>query len=208
MDEQEYWRLCDELTVVQAALLVVGEFSPEAHAYVESWEAQNHPVGYGPAKSAIVTALKRGKIRGNIVPVYDRDINGNIIDAIADSVDAKESTVETFSLTIWLEDRGFKKGFFFPSSSKAPDYLNPNNAHYAPKLAAAVRAWQAVQADSKYLNNGKSIKQNLESWLTAHAAEFDLVKDDGEINADAIKNQISKVANWQDKGGAPTTPGV
>jgi len=57
------------------------------------------------------------------------------------------------------------------------------------------------------LDNGKHVKQNLESWLTAHAAEFDLVKDDGEINADAIKNQIAKVANWKDKGGAPKTPG-
>jgi len=117
------------------------------------------------------------------------------------------STVARNDLIEWLTQRDFRTGFFFPTAADGPGYLDPRNPHYSPKLAAAIRAWETVTSDPKYLNNGKHTKQNLESWLTAHAAEYDLVKEDGEINASAISDQIAKVANWQEKGGAPRTPG-
>jgi len=207
MEGLDYWRLCDELSVVQAALLIVGSDPSHEQSYVEEWEPHKRPLGYEAAKAAISSALRRGAIDGKLVPTYDYDINGNRGDAFENSIDIKESRVEVDSLRTWLVDRGFCSGFFFPNVTDAPDYLDLKNPSYAPKLAAAIRAWQAVTTDPKYLDNGKHVKQNLESWLTAHAAEFELVKDDGEINADAIKNQIAKVANWKDKGGAPKTPG-
>ncbi|MDZ4798049.1 MAG: hypothetical protein SGI92_07800 [Bryobacteraceae bacterium] len=203
----DYWRLCDELNIVQAALLIAGCDPSSESGYSEKWQPHERPTGYEAAKTAISNALRKGAIKGTLIPQYEQDINGNICGAIDDSIDIGESRVEVGSLRNWLAGRGFHTGFFFPNVTVAPDYLNPKNLCYAPKLAAAVRAWQAVTTDTKYLDNGKHVKQNLESWLTAHAAEFDLVKDDGEINADAIKNQIAKVANWKDKGGAPKTPG-
>lgn len=39
-----------------------------------------------------------------------------------------------------------------------------------------------------------------------HAAEFELLKDDGELNTEAIEKQIAKIINWDDKGGATKTP--
>ena len=49
-------------------------------------------------------------------------------------------------------------------------------------------------------------KTNLVKWLTEKAEDFGLVHDDGELIESAIE-QIASVANWDLKGGAPTTPG-
>ncbi|MBK7252200.1 MAG: hypothetical protein IPI06_15410 [Gammaproteobacteria bacterium] len=94
-----------------------------------------------------------------------------------------------------------RTGFFFPTDSGAPDYLDPNNERYAPKLAAAVRAWQSVTD-----GGGKSPKQALMRWLNEHSAEFGLSDDDGRPNEQGIE-ECAKVANWQRGGGAPKTPG-
>jgi len=124
----------------------------------------------------------------------------------------RETTISREDLVEWLFRKNIKPRFFFEqqtnnSPDSPPSYLDKNHPHYSSKLAAAVRAWEAVTADPKYLNNGKTAKTNIANWLTSHAGEFGLVKEDGEINADAIKNQIAKVANWQTDGGAPKTPG-
>ncbi len=207
MDGLDYWRLCDELNVIQAAFLIIGRDPAGEQGNVEGWEANKRPEGYDAAKCALSSALLTGAIEGTVIPFYDDEYYGTHNDPIDGSINIKESRVRVTALRAWLADRGFRSGFFFPTEAGAPDYLDRNHPSYAPKLAAAVRAWEAVTSESKYRNNGKHVKQNLESWLTAHAAEFDLVKSDGEINADAIKNQIAKVANWKDKGGAPRTPG-
>lgn len=208
MEELDYWRLCEELNVIQAALLIVGEAPAPLQDYVEIWEPHKRPKGYDAAKAAISRALLSKVISGKPELYHEYDMNSNPGGPIDGSINIKESWVEVSSLRDWLTIKGFRTGFFFPTKYDSPDYLNPQNPNYAPKLAAAIRAWQAVTTDTKYLDNGKHVKQNLEAWLTAHAAQFDLVKDDGEINVDAIKNQISKVANWKDKGGAPKTPNL
>ena len=57
MEELDYWRLCEELNIVQAALLVVGE-DPSCAEYTEDQEVQNRPKGYEAAKTAIYGGLK------------------------------------------------------------------------------------------------------------------------------------------------------
>ena len=111
------------------------------------------------------------------------------------------STVNRDDLRSWLSSRGVKTGFFFPTATDAPDYLDPSNPRYAPKLSAAVRAWQAVTDP-----NGKHPKQALAKWLREHAAEFRLTDDEGRPNETGIE-EAAKVANWQPGGGAPKTPG-
>jgi hypothetical protein len=112
-------------------------------------------------------------------------------------VDIKESTVIVESLRQWLVTRGLKKGFFASVTSVIPDYLNPSNTRYAPKLAAAICAWQSVTNPGK-----KSPKQALEKWLREHAAEYGLVDEDGNPVNQAVED-CSKVANWSQTGGAP-----
>ena len=48
---------------------------------------------------------------------------------------------------------------------EAPNYLDRANPRYAPKLEAAVRAWQAVTDPV-----GKHPKQALAKWLRENAA--------------------------------------
>ena len=91
--------------------------------------------------------------------------------------------------------------FLFPERTETADYLDPENSRYAPKLAAAVRAWQAVTDPA-----GRHPKQALMKWLRENAAEFGLTDDEGKPNETGIE-EAAKVANWQPGGGAPRTPG-
>jgi hypothetical protein len=75
---------------------------------------------------------------------------------------------------------------------------------YAPKLAAAVRAWNKVTSDPTALN-GKTPKKALEIWLRKHANEYGLTNKDGNPNELGIE-EICKVANWKPSGGATPTP--
>ena len=105
-------------------------------------------------------------------------------------------------LVSWLASRGVRTGFFFPDAkpSSEPEFLDHKNPRYAPKLAAAVRAWQAVVEPGK-----KTPKQMLEKWLRENAAKFGLTDDDGNPVNQAIE-ECAKVANWSTAGGAPKTP--
>ena len=108
------------------------------------------------------------------------------------------------ALRAWLRRRGLRSGFFFPEGSDAPDYLDKSHPRYAPKLAAAVQAWQATGSDAAI--SGRSPKKALEKWLREHAAELGMSDEDGKFNETGIE-EVAKVANWQPGGGAPKTPG-
>ena len=200
MESLDYWRLCDELSIVQAALLLAECDPSGGDGYAEAWDMDKRPKGYEAAKTAITNAFRRGAIKGRLIPNYEYDINGNQCGAIEDSINLVESRVEVESLREWLATRGIRTGFFFPTATDAPDYLDPKNSRYAPKLAAAVRAWQSV-TDA----GGKHPKQALAKWLREHAAEFGMTDDEGKPNETGIE-ETAKVANWQPGGGAPKTP--
>jgi len=120
-------------------------------------------------------------------------------------VDWQATRVGVDDLKAWLEARGVQSGFFFPVGPVKAEYLDTKNESFAPKLAAAVQAWKAVQ-QSELPTPARSVKQDLTRWLNLHAAEYGLTNDDGEPNKLAIE-EVSKVANWDPRGGAPKTPG-
>lgn len=111
------------------------------------------------------------------------------------------TTVSRDDLVAWLASRGVKPGFFFPDAKPSGDldFLDPKHPRYTRKLAAAVRAWQAVTDPGR-----KTPKQALEKWLREHAAEFELTDDDGNPIRGAME-ECSTVANWGIGGGAPKT---
>ena len=240
MEELDYWRLCEELNIVQASLLVVGE-DPSCAGYTEEQEIQNRPQGYEAAKTAIYGGLKsfvryekeasqferqadymceeynqsygiseeddqylmsllNRAISGTLVQQTEYDINGNGLGFLDGTVDLYRSMVNVESLKQWLGLKGFTTGFFFPEVIATMDFLDPLNQRYAPKLAASVKAWQAVTDAGK-----RSPKQALDKWLREHAAEFGLTNEDGKPIENAIE-ECSKVANWNPKGGATKTP--
>ena len=200
MSDLDYWRLCEELTIEQAALLIadVDPASEQARLSPNHWGAA--PTIYLAARTAIENALRRKSIRGTLVSRFADDPDRGSY-AIANSVDPGASHIDVESLKEWLRSRGLRSGFFFPTDTDAPDYLDPKNSRYAPKLAAAVRAWQAVTDPA-----GKHPKQALLKWLREHSAEFGLSDEDGKPNDTGIE-EVAKVANWQPGGGAPKTPG-
>ena len=204
MEGLDYWRLCDELSVIQAALLIAG-CDPSSDAnYIEGWAPEKRPPGYEAAKTALSNALRRGAITGRLISLCEHDINGNVCGAIEESIDLSSSQIEVKSLRGWLAGRGLKTGFFFPEQHDFGDYLDTGHPRYAPKLAAAVLAWRATENESAI--GGKSPKQALMKWLREHAADFGLTDEDGKPNETGIE-EAAKVANWQPMGGAPKTPG-
>lgn len=197
MEGLDYWRLCDELSVIQAALLVVGEDPSVTQESVDSWSPENRPKGYDAAKAALTNAVISKRLSARVVQLYDED--GRIL-----GTDWHGTTIEVRLLREWLMSRGIGTGFFFPKPVAGPDYLNPFHPSYSPKLAAAVTSWKAISADPS-LRNGKSVKQALIIWLRQHANDFELSKADGHPNEQGIE-EIAKIANWDLKGGAPKTP--
>lgn len=203
MDDLDHWRLCDELSVIQAALLVIGvDPSGEVGAYCEGWQPHERPRGYEAAKVAIAGALRREAIRGSLIPIFEHDINGNICGDVPGSIDLEASQVDIESLRAWLAGRGFRSGFFFPDAERTPDYLDPAHPRYSAKLAAAVKVWQAMEDGN--LLSGKSAPDAMSEWLGSRYRELGLVWN-GEINKTGI-NEVAKVANWQTTGGSPKTP--
>jgi hypothetical protein len=204
MEGLDFWRLCDELNIVQAALLVAGADPSCDAGYVENWDIERRPVGYEAAKAAISSALMRGTIIGKMIPIYKMVDFDKPYAPEDGSVDVMKSRVDVESLRTWLEDRGVRTGFFFPEQAIVQDYLDPKHPRYAPKLAAAVLAWLAIDDESAL--KGKTPKQALSKWLREQAARFGMTDEDGKPNETGIE-EAAKVANWQPGGGAPKTPG-
>ena len=176
------------------------------------------------AFSALVNAINAGKLGATVrrcarMQAWDEwpnsgeavralhDDDGSIKEGYEPAViyceapDWQKTPVAVGDLRAWLASAGIRTGFFFPTATDAPDYLDPNNPRYPPKLAAAVRAWQAT-TDA----GGKTPNQALAKWLREHAAEFGMTDDEGKPNETGIE-EAAKVANWQLGGGAPKTPG-
>jgi len=125
----------------------------------------------------------------------------------AHKIDEKQRAMSVNDMESYRQDMEYMERIYEEeyrkkkTESKARDYLDPENPRYAPKLAAAIRAWEAVE-DPK----GKHPAQAIREWLTSNAKELGLLKDDGKPSKSAIED-IAKIANWQPKGGAPKTPG-
>jgi hypothetical protein len=149
--------------------------------------------------AGIDNLVERIKWRGeSVAEIEDRHGNSYVI---TEDPNWAKTTITRADLVAWLERAGIRTGFFFPTGTDAPDYLDPRHPRYAPKLAAAVSAWQAVTDPG-----ARPPKQALMKWLREHGADFGLTDDDGNPNQTGIE-EIAKVANWQPGGGAPRTPG-
>jgi hypothetical protein len=191
MDKIGRWKLADELTAYQIALLIAG--------YDPSEFEDDHPNRWpdevkqdiSPFINALKNAARSKKLV--IVPVL-----------IDDELDWHNTTIEVESLFGWLRLRNFSDGFFIGEAGEVDKLADETGKFYAPKLAAAVRAWNEVTADPEALS-GKSPKRSLEIWLRKHSNEYGLTNKDGNPNELGIE-EICKVANWKPAGGASPTP--
>lgn len=219
-DEFDGWRLADGFTLNTAAALICGgapsrvcssSYDDDEVWYyrTETGECDTIQHAFSAVLDSLAVASKKGTLKADSVYFgkfnhvrWDGDESVGNWEPAKAGIDTARTTVSRDDLVSWLSSRGLSTGFFFPSISRqSPDYLNPKNPRYAPKLAAAVRAWQAVTDPS-----GKHPKQALAKWLREHAAEFGMTDDEGKPNETGIE-EAAKVANWQPGGGAPKTPG-
>jgi hypothetical protein len=205
MESLDYWRFCEELTVVQAALLVVGHDPSQFGDYVQGWRSEDKPVGY----VAVISALQHSIIldRLEAAKVYlNLDYQHPDVEHPINRIDWNATLLRVDKLKTWLAGRGLKTGFFFPEGPVTAEYLDRSNPNFSAKLASAVEAWKAIGEDRAKKSSGRSVKSDLTKWLNLHAAEYGLTNDQGEPNKQAI-DEVAKVANWNPKGGAPKTPG-
>jgi len=192
------WLLADRLSIVEAALLLVDIEPQGTSEHVENWVDSSKPTGYVAARRAILSALLNKRIEGAINRVFEEDGRGNFQET--DKIDPGQSWVETESLRDWLRVRGFQGVFFsFGAAESAPAYLDRSHPRYAPKLAAAVEAWEAHSESDR---TPGTAKQKLQRWLRLNASRFGLVDEDGKPTETVIE-EISKISNWARTGGAP-----
>lgn len=191
------WRLHVELSVLQAAYLILN-VDPKIER-----DLDQHPDGYFALEEAIARALKAEVLNGRIEPKLKRQSwldDHEPATALSGTVDERRSVVDVASLKKWLSDNGMSPKFFFPAGSPMLGFMDPGNGRYAPKLAAAFAAWQALNGVT--VPAGKTAKQLINNWLTKNADEYELVEN-GKPNAYTIE-EIAKVVNWDQRGGAPT----
>lgn len=199
MQSADYWRLCDELSIFQAIMLILDYDPDNQYSWtVEQNKKHSVPEGYGALKTAIVNAVEKQDIEARI------KYHDNYNNQTGDGIDVDATIISVESLRDFLNKKGFRRGFFFPEGSIFEDYLDSRNAFFAPKLAAAIYAWKEV-TESKDALNGKTPKQALEKWLRENANKYGLTKDDGTPNETGIQ-EICKIANWKPEGGAAKTP--
>ena len=192
MESIDYWKLCDELSIVQAALLIVGEDPSSDQFFVERWAPNQRPKGYDAVKAALTYAIGAEALDVHFPTDYGIDEPPLI-----------EALITTAALKKWLRARGLQPEFFFPEQTHGiPDYLDPTTERYASKLAAATSAWLAMEDGSRL--KGKTPKQALLRWLRENAVKFHLCDDEGKLNEQGIQ-ECAKVANWKEQGGAPKT---
>jgi hypothetical protein len=123
MDALDYWRLCNDLSVVQAALLIVGEDPSGIQERIDHAGAEERPEGYDAAKAALVHAINRKRLAANIVEHEDYpQANWHL------------TTVSVEDLRAWLGARGIKTGFFFPELQFEAEYLNPLLDYYIGEI--------------------------------------------------------------------------
>jgi hypothetical protein len=193
MDRMNRWKLADELNAYQIALLIAGydpsEFEDELH---HMWPSEVK-MEVSPYLNAIKNAAHSQKFMFKEVQNYS-----------GDETDWRDSLIDIDSFSEWLRSRNFNDRFFL-SLQCEPDRLSDSSYDfYAPKLAAAVRAWNEVTSDPVALN-GKTPKKALEIWLRKHANEYGLTNKDGNPNELEIE-EICKVTNWKPSGRATPTP--
>jgi hypothetical protein len=196
-DISQWWRLNHSVSVVDASLLALG-LEPQRFARnVERLAEDSQPIGYRALKTAILTALSRAELPGHLIDsdgVVSFDFPFDV-----SACDPAKSSVEFTPLLAWLEAKGFSTNSAFSEDASAQTLRDKSHPRYAPKLAAAVAAWEAFDESS---SGAGTAKQKLTIWLRLHACEYGLVDEDGEPR-DSVIEEIATIANWATRGGAP-----
>lgn len=196
MERLEYWKLCDEYSIMHAALIFSGYFPQDVESNMDSFNEKNFP-GYVATRTALCGAIRAGKIS----PVYFADSINN--DDEGTYIDIRRTLLSANDLFLFFKRKGYIVEHF-ERDANIGHISNESGPTFPLKLAAANKAWAAVTSNPSLIS-GKTPKQALTKWLLDNAAELGLLKKDGTPNNAGIE-EVCKVANWKPEGGAPPTP--
>jgi len=194
MEAWEYWKLLDNLNIVQAALMAANLNPSEWEHEIERTRPEDLPNAYLPLRTLILNAVNRGLFLTDIVDSYDED-GQNLGTCVTRTTISRKELIEFFA-----EKK--VRSVYFEMDIDPLDPQNRKSEFYSEKLDAAIKAWKAVTIEKHRLNKCTP-KQAIETWLKENAREYGLIKNDGALNEKGI-DEISKVANWQLRGGAPS----
>lgn len=203
LDPIDFWKFHDTLTASESALLMLDK-DPSIYS---NYSDYNISTAYETILGALQKDIRAERLDANIF--YDMETHYSNTEP---DIDWNKTIIHVSVLKKWLLSKNFKPAFFFSEETGTPDYLDKNHPRYSDKLAATVKAWLAMEDDQ--LLKGKSPILAMESFLTNKYKEFGLIYKQnnsksgykiGDMNKGAI-NEITKIANWKDKGGAPSTP--
>lgn len=138
MSAFEYWRLCEQLTLIQAALLMAGHDPSGIEHDVEGLSPRQQPSGYAACRQALISAIEAKSLNGFLAYDEGYDSGGIHYSRLA----AVRSCVNTAEVADWLRSKGVNSNFFIPEPEAPKKYLDMRHERFAPKLAAAIRAWE------------------------------------------------------------------
>jgi hypothetical protein len=221
--EMESWRSTEALSLAEAAALIHG-ISPSliktsthelGQVYLATADGDPRSNEFTAALRSLLAAIRLGTLKAEVLNVarYLCALSPNAdLYEFEEKIDPIGTMVNVDNLRAWLVKQGMRPALFFtrpetcqPAHIKQPGYLDPTHSEYAPKIKALINAWEAVTTNPELLR-GKTPKQALANWLTEHASEFGLIKDDGTPFTSVIE-ELAKAANWKPEGGVGKTPG-
>lgn len=231
LSSMDLWRLSEELSVIDAAILITGNDPSETMEVYEDnesrWVQRTDYEGYDAAAKAL-----KGSILGNrlqaaaVFPVEwrpDGDVDrravlrgssrlfqmrgldfadhDGLIYLVAEP-DWSRTTVSVADLKAWMKGLGIFPQFFFPDEA-VEGFRDPTHPRYSPKLACAVAAWESIERPKPT----KSVKATITEWVAANGTRFGMAEGDGVPSTTGV-DEVAKVANWETRGGANRTGGV
>jgi hypothetical protein len=202
-----HWRACEQVSVIQAVLLIVGANPAEWQDRVEQLPQTERPLGFDAVVQAMTADILLGVIRPHkyvqgVTPHVEAADDGISQVIVREPfVHRHRTLLKMVDVEQWVRRKGIETEFF--ANAVSPAYLDPSHPQFSYKLAAAIHAWNAIVGNPK-LQKGLSAKAALKKWLKENAKSLELGKSTN-LSSKGIED-VAKVANWATKGGAPKTP--
>jgi hypothetical protein len=203
-DKLDLWRKCPYLTVDEAMNLILG-FVPGKY-WFDYMSESKMPSKAVPVYKALIKAIREFGLClyfNGTEATDEATLNRlNVVsyDEYLHSCWWHEGKIRTEDLKNWLRREGFPSAFFEIKPANIPDYMNKDLEEHSYKLAAAIEAWEYFYTHG-LTNPKKSLKENIEDWLTENANRLNLLYNK-KVSQTAIE-EIAKIVNWKTEGGAP-----
>lgn len=227
------WSLADELSVVNAAILITGNDPSAEHevydhkmrmAFVE--QVTNSHKGFDAAFSALRSAILANKLPARVVFSVDVDaarlraavrdsrqlseLSGQLLSECADAVslqrepDWKETMIEVEELKRWLQSRNYRPPFFFPTTKTQPE-PRPKVRDFMDPTHPRYSAKLACAVAAWEAVTQSSRGKTVKQTISAWVKEYGAKYDrDGNAKfSNQARYDIATVVNWDTDGGAP-----